>query len=117
MGVFYLGAKPQVAYSENTGKYYKYQYDLDAGSVEYVFNPSVTEVADIKNITQELVATEKEGLLEDYSTVKLYTGQKLMSNLPLVIQGVRVSFDVVPKDGGKTVHIVKTFQADIVSAQ
>jgi hypothetical protein len=61
-----------------------------------------------------LVATRNEELLENNSRAKLFIGQKLSSNIPLVVQGVRVSFDVVPKDVSKTVHIVKTFKADIV---
>lgn len=80
-------------------------------------NPAVTEIADIKNIVQEVVATQNEKLFENYIRSKLYIGQKLSSNIPLVVQGVRVSFNVVPKDGGKTVHILKTFQANIVSVE
>lgn len=113
-GVFYLNSKPKVGFTKLTAGNNPYVYTLDATSVEYIFNPYVTEIAEIKNIVQEVVATQKEELFENYSRAKLYIGQKLSSNMPLVVQGVRVSFDVVPKDGGKTVHIVKTFQANVV---
>jgi hypothetical protein len=39
-----------------------FQYILDAASVEYIFNPTVLQVADIKNIKQELVATQGEDI-------------------------------------------------------
>jgi len=117
LGVFYLNAKPKITYSKIADENRQHQYELNANSLEYLFNPSVTEIADIKNITQEIVATQNAGILENYSRAKLFIGQKLTSNLPLTIQGVRVGFDVVPKDGSKTVHIVKTFQADIIVAK
>jgi len=117
LGVFYLNSKPKVGFSKLATGNKPYVYTLDTKSVEYTFNPAVTEIADIKNIVQDVVATQNEKLFENYSRSKLYTGQKLSSNIPLVVQGVRVSFDVVPKDGGKTVHIVKAFQADIVTVE
>ena len=117
LGVFYLNAKPKVAYSKLTNENRQYQYELIANSLEYLFNPSVTEIADIKNITQEIVATQNADISENYSRAKLYIGQKLISKLPLTIQGVRVGFDVVPKDGSKTVHIAKIFQSDIIAAK
>ena len=115
LGVFYLNQKPICILTRTLTSDHSYQYKLDVNSVEYVFNPSVTEIADIKNIRQELVATEGKSTFQDYSSTTLFTGQKLTSNIPLTIQGVRVSFDVVPKDGGKTTHIIKTFLADLVT--
>ena len=106
LGVFYLNKKPIVNYAKLAEN--SYQYSLMTNSVEYLFNPSVLEIVDIKNIQQEIVATNTE--LREPQT---YSGQKLTSNVPLDIQGVRVGFDVVPKDGSQTVHIVKTFKADI----
>ena len=116
-GVFYLNSKPEVGFMKLATGNNPYIYTLDTKSVEYIFNPAVTEIADIKNIAQEVVATQNDDIFENFSQVKLYTGQKLSSNIPLVVQGVRVSFDVVPKDGGKTVHIVKTFKADITAIE
>lgn len=115
LGVFYLNKKPIYTATKNLNSSHPYKYELNVSSVEYVFNPSVTDIAEIKNIRQELVSTENQSLFQDNSNVKLYTGQILTSNIPLTVQGVRVSFDVVPKNGSKTVHIVKTFQADLAS--
>jgi hypothetical protein len=39
----------------------------------------------------------------------------LKSNQELNVIGVRVSFDVVPKDGSQKYTIVKTFKADVTS--
>jgi hypothetical protein len=116
LGVFYLNKKPTYTATKLVNNGHPYIYKLDVSSVEYVFNPSVTDIAEIKNIKQELVSTENKSLFHDNSNDKLYTGQTLASNIPLTIQGVRVSFDVVPKNGSKTVHIVKTFQADLISS-
>lgn len=114
MGVFYLNTPPKVLFSKvESEENHKYQYSLDLKSLEYLFNPSLKEVADIKNIEQVLVATDHKDIMENNSRAKLYIGQKLLSNVELTIQGVRVSFDVVPKNGSKPVHIVKVFKAEI----
>jgi hypothetical protein len=116
LGVFYLNKKPTCIYTKLSDPEHPNKYELNVSTVEYIFNPSVKEIADIKNIKQELIATETPSFLtKDYSQAKLYTGQILTSNMPLTIQGVRVSFDVVPKNGSKTVHIVKTFQSDLAT--
>jgi hypothetical protein len=117
LGIFYLNRKPKVSYSRISSESHQFQYELDVKSVEYIFNPSVREFADIKNISQNIVATENRELIENKSRAKLYIGQKLLSNTELTIQGVRVSFDVVPKNGSKPVHIVKVFQADIETSK
>lgn len=113
LGVFYLNQKPVVKYTKSGSSPYLYKYQLDATSIQYIFNLTVSNLATIEHIRQELVATKEEKLLENLTRSKLYTGQTLSSNLPLFIQGVRVSFDVVPKDGSSKVHIVKTFRATI----
>ncbi len=111
LGVFYLNRKPVYAETTSTDADHPYQYKLDVSSVEYLFNPAVLETAEIKNLHQELVATEQESLIEDNKRANLFRGQILKSNKPLHIQGVRVSFDLVPKDGADTVHFIKTFKA------
>ena len=113
LGVFYLNKNPAYSETEHADQHHPYQYALDVSSVEYLFNPAVLQIAEIKNLQQELVATEQETLVKDQQGVSLFTGQLLKSNKPLVIQGVRVSFDVVPKDGGESVHIIKTFKANL----
>ncbi len=117
LGIFYLNSKPKVLYSKISSESHHFQYELNVNSVEYIFNPSIKEFADIKNIAQELVATENKELVENNSRTKLYVGQKLLSNIELTVQGVRVSFDVVPEDGSKPVHIVKVFQAEIETSK
>lgn len=115
LGVFYLDKKPLYATSENTKMSHPYEYTLDVSSVEYLFNPSLLEIAEIQNLKQELVATEQETLMKDNKLANLYAGQILKSSKPLHIQGVRVSFDVVPKNGGGKVHMIKTFRAGLKS--
>ncbi|WP_162054368.1 hypothetical protein [Pontibacter pamirensis] len=112
LGIFYLDRKPTYTTSTNTALSHPYQYTLDISSVEYLFNPSVLEIAEIKNLRQELVATEQEALIHDNNRANLFTGHILKASKPLHIQGVRVSFDVVPKDGGEKVHMIKTFRAE-----
>jgi hypothetical protein len=112
LGVFYLNAKPEVNYTQHSAD--TYEYTLDASSVQYIFNPYVLEVATIENIKQDLIATQDPELFDLEGRKELFIGQKLTSDMPLSIQGVRVSFDVVPKDGGNKIHIAKMFMADIV---
>ena len=116
LGVFYLNKKPVYEFYESNSGEYPYQYKLDIQSLEYLFNPAVLEVAEIKNIKQELVATEETSLIHENQRADLFQGHILKSNKPLNIQGVRVSFDVIPKDGGKTVQIIKTFKADLADS-
>ena len=111
LGVFYLNRKPAYMETTSTDADHLYQYKLDVSSVEYLFNPSVLEIAEIKNLRQELVATEQELLIEGGKRATLFKGQLLKANKPLHIQGMRVSFDLVPKDGGDAVHFIKTFKA------
>jgi hypothetical protein len=111
--VFYLNKKPVCSQTTHHEDEHPFQYMLDISSVEYIFNPAVLEIADIKNLKQELVATEHESLVEDNKSATMFFGQLLKSNKPLHIQGVRVSFDVVPKNGTKKVQIVKTFRANL----
>ncbi len=113
LGVFYLNQKPVVKYRQSPDQNLSHQYELDVTSVEYLFNPSVLEIAEISNIRQEIIADDSGELRENLEKGTLYAGQKLNANLPLTIQGVRVSFDVLPKDGGRKVHIVKTFRAEV----
>lgn len=113
LGVFYLNRKPTYTEIENEQEDLSNQYILDVNSVEYIFNPSILELAEIKNIQQELVASEFESLVDEEGMTNIFVGQILKSNKPLFIQGVRVSFDVIPFDGAKPVHIIKTFKAEL----
>jgi hypothetical protein len=114
-GVFYLEQRPVVLSAQHTSASLPYEYKLDATTVRYLFNPAVLKSADIQNLRQEIIATEGSDLLHDFRQATLYKGQVISSNKPLTIQGVRVSFDVVPKDGTTKVKIVKTFKADVLT--
>ena len=112
--VFYLDGKPVVTAQTSTSATGSYVYTLEVASVRYLFNPATSNVAAIKNIRQEIVATgvaPVESVMTSPQT--LYAGTTLTANQPLTIQGVRVSFDVVPRNGSAPVHIIKTFRADI----
>jgi hypothetical protein len=111
-GIFYMAGKPKVSLKSISGNL-GHEYTLDLSSVRYMFNPHVLGYAEIHNISQEIVAKD----LEDGKSVtetKVFTGQVLRSNKPLSIIGIRVAFDVVPKNGSKKVRIVKTFSADLI---
>jgi len=112
LGVFYLNKKPVYEITNGAEKSHPYQYMLDISSVEYLFNPSLLKIAQIENLQQELVATEQEFLIDNNERARIFTGQLLKSNKPIHIQGVRVSFDVVPINGGEKIHFIKTFKGD-----
>ncbi|RDC63123.1 hypothetical protein [Adhaeribacter pallidiroseus] len=112
LGIFYLNKKPTYVKTTSSEKSHPYQYTLAINSVEYLFNPAVLEIAKIENLQQELIATETESLIENNKRAPLFSGQILKSNKPLHIQGVKVSFEVVPKDGGNKILVVKTFMAE-----
>jgi hypothetical protein len=109
MGVFNLDKRPVVIYKKIENKHL---YSLNVPSVRYLFNPAVTKLADIQDITQEVIAQSatEPGMT---TIAKLYKGQSLEANQPLSVVGVRVSFVVAPKNGSAKVKIVKTFKADI----
>ncbi len=112
LGVFYLNQKPVYLATELSDDIHPYEYRLDISSVAYLFNPAVLAIAEVKNLQQELVATEQESLIRENKAADVYTGQLLKSNKPLFIQGVRVSFDIFPNNGGEKIHMVKTFSAE-----
>ena len=116
LGIFYLNEKPKIKYIKQNNGSHPHQYELNISSVEYIFNPAIKEFAKIKNFNQEIVATENESLLKDFSRAELFIGKQLSSNIELFIQGVRVCFDLIPANGSKPVHIVKLFKANVISA-
>lgn len=113
-GVFYLEKRPLVTTQTRTETRPTHVYTLDVPSVRYVFNPALTRVANIRNLTQVVVAYAASSA-EEILMRKRFRGTSLESNEPLTVEGVRVSFDVVPRNGGPVVHHVKTFRADVQS--
>ncbi|MDY0906170.1 hypothetical protein [Pedobacter sp. CFBP9032] len=116
-------------------------YTIDKNSFNLIFNPAVLSDATISNIRYEILAFEIEKILEipklPYS-YEVSSSKKedilshgLVASDPLSIGigfmslvpnksiakpsafGVRVSFDVVPKDGSPKQTIIKTFKANV----
>jgi len=111
MGIFYLGAPPVIQHVKVTGPLPE-QYTLDIASIEYIINPYIQTYASVRNFRQEIVAVASNET-PNLTEAKLYQGQQLKASAPLTIPGVRVSFEVVPKNGAATVKIIKTFKADL----
>ncbi|MBO9202983.1 MULTISPECIES: hypothetical protein [Niastella] len=111
MGIFYLSAPPVIQHTKADGPLPE-QYTLDITSLKYIINPFIQNYVTVRNFRQEIVATatyETSSLTE----ARLYQGQQLKASAPLTILGVRVSFDVVPKNGSAPIKIIKTFKADL----
>ncbi len=113
LGVFYLNTNPKVNLTKSADN--KYIYVLDVPSVQYLFNPAVTESASIANLIQEILGSQDAGTSLSDENKDIFIGQKFTSDVPLNILGVRVSFDVVPTNGAKPIHLVKLFKAEVVS--
>jgi hypothetical protein len=113
MGVFYLAVKPVIHYSRSTGDMPE-QYTLDVTSIEYVINPFIQNYAAVRNFKQEVVAIDA-GETKNLTEAKIYRGKVLKASAPLTILGVRVSLEVVPKNGSAPVKIIKTFKANVVN--
>lgn len=111
-GIFYLDGKPKVFLKSITGAL-NHEYTLDQSSVRYIFNPFVSGYAEVENIRQQIVAKDMEDA-KSLTEARIFKGQQLKSNELLSIIGVRVSFDVVPRNGSKKVRIVKTFSAEVI---
>jgi hypothetical protein len=135
LGVFYITAKPvvkrtvQTTFSNATRLYdVDQRYDIDNNSFQLVFNPAVLNSATIGPITKEIVMldvpTNISGLvnfggdLEKIAERSVYTGAvtgiERTAPRPLLVEvglAVRISFDVIPKDGSPSCKIVKTFLA------
>jgi hypothetical protein len=111
-GIFFLAKKPEIKSAAITGNF-SYEYNIVANSVVYQFNPFIDAYATIESIDQEIVAVEDVTDL-NLAEATLYHGHILRSNKPLKILGVRVSFNVVPKNGSKKIMIVKTFAVNEV---
>lgn len=110
-GIFYLDKKPEIKMETDVASG-QVRYSLNTPSVIYRFNPAIKAYADIQSVSQEIVAT---AFLEDKALTEatVYHGQSIRSSEKLNIIGVRVSFDIVPKNGSKKIHMIKTFRAVI----
>ena len=111
MGIFYLGAPPVIQHTKVAGTLPE-QYTLDVASLEYIINPFIQNYASVRNFRQEIVAVAGNETL-NYTEARLYQGQQLKASAPLTILGVRVSLEVVPKNGSAPIKIIKTFKANL----
>lgn len=112
---------------------------LDANSMKLLFNPDVLEKADIRNVTYEVLYVDPTLVYQPYvvgleseivGSIPVYKGVQTLRNVYLPLVGeigknmryreedykglqfaVRVSFDVVPKNGAPAPRIIKTFRA------
>lgn len=138
MGVFYVSSKPVVKIKRTPFNLYqpptfeggrtRFNFSIDDNSYQILFNPVVLADATISNIKKEIIlikhylpddlerqssilSEENVGGVEMYvveslTLVGLIPTSSLNSNL-----AVRISFDVVPKNGAQKITIVKTFKA------
>ncbi|AEW00368.1 hypothetical protein A4D02_23870 [Niastella koreensis] len=111
MGIFYLGAPPIIQHTKVAGSLPE-QYTLDVASLEYIINPFIQNYATVRNFRQEIVAVAGNETL-NYTEARLYQGQQLKASAPITILGVRVSLEVVPKNGSAPIKIIKTFKANL----
>ncbi|SFE72488.1 hypothetical protein SAMN03003324_01226 [Pedobacter antarcticus] len=143
MGIYYLSNAPKVTYKElsynldipatSTGVRTKSTFTIDETSYQLVFNPSLSSFADIQNIRKEVlylpsasaankIDYEASGLQGEnvagkaifsavnYITLKASSSSTYYNGNRIV---VRISFDVVPKNGSPRVKIVKTFKTTL----
>jgi hypothetical protein len=111
MGIFYLVSKPVIRYKKESGTLSE-TYSLDVSSVNYIINPFVKNYADVENFKQEIVALDEKET-KNITEARMYAGKILKASKPLKILGIRVSFDVTPKNGSKPIKLIKTFKAAI----
>lgn len=122
MGVFNISGKPlvNVTVTEETdgtkpNTYYRYAFKLDTTSFQPVFNPAVLAVAQIQNYRRQLLLVSSV-LTGGYETIGRHKAVA-RSSYTVKLGGfpysnaVRISFDVVPKNGAPRSKIVKTFWA------
>jgi|GEM_PF-2788552 len=134
LGIFYLSDKPVVTTTSvkatpprngdgPASRYRHWTYTINRNSFQLLFNPAITDFATIQNIGYEVVVRQWDvgeiltGSREDINGAIMYASpgsirigdyDKTTSTIY-----VRVSFDVVPKNGSPAVTIVKTFAATI----
>ncbi|MBD0257134.1 MAG: hypothetical protein ICV83_15560 [Cytophagales bacterium] len=116
--------------------HYEYTASLNSATLAYLsstntasFNPDVLQIATISNIRYDILGTPTSAGVgcpgnaqETIGGVQLtnwrFGGEKgtsiIQTGATNVTLAVRVYFDVVPRNGSKTVTIVKTFRADVV---
>jgi hypothetical protein len=131
LGLFYISAKPSVVQQKKYVSPYTWTvYTLNPNSFNLIFNPTLSSIATIRNIKKAIIlgdANEARSLevggpadLIEFGNRKLYDADNIIwfrtvdgvQNLKTI--WVRVTFDIVPNNGSRTIHIVKTFKPTII---
>jgi hypothetical protein len=133
LGVFYITNRPVVqvtrAFIPNPDggrDLRQYTFTPNSSSFQYIFNPSVLNIADISNFNTEVIVDDPENDIEatfisGATKESIGTREVYRIDEPLVLYDnldytgkvfVRLSFDVIPKDGNPPVRISKTFLAN-----
>ncbi|WDF54092.1 hypothetical protein [Mucilaginibacter sp. KACC 22063] len=130
LGVFYLNNVPtvnEVLYKipqtgpngEQLVPKNEYVYTPDMSSINPVYNPDLLNIADIQNFRTEVVVVNSDmyqidGNLETIGNLQYKTGSSVVSrDQSAGVVGIRVIFDVVPKNGATKSVIVKTFACNL----
>jgi len=137
LGVFYISAKPVIKVHTtqapappawDNGNYYINDFSIDENSFNLIFNPKVTDRAQITNIQQQILLNSYDysgGSYFNQIAAQLeYIGNRTVATntsmdgsnfqpneFPIYL---RISFDVVPNNGAPASTIVKTFLATVV---
>jgi hypothetical protein len=134
MGVFNLTSKPIITRSSKviSGRTV-FTVKVDQTSIHEIFNPVVTSIADIVPVSTDVVlvkanfnlkpaanettnaSTETIGELTAYTASSAISVNKAGTDTDIFTPNaaVRITFDVVPKNGAPKTRIVKTFLATI----
>ncbi|OJW16424.1 hypothetical protein [Mucilaginibacter sp. 44-25] len=138
MGVFYISAKPVVDRTVistliNDGVHAPtylndHRFSVDESSFQVNINPAVEAVATVSNIRKEIILLSLppsglgryEGTKELVGDKTVYSATAFEYYAPRIRTydpgvAVRISMDVIPKDGSPKCTIVKTFSATQVS--
>lgn len=141
MGIFYINAKPQiqVVYTQQSppsnwdgpsNRYYLNDFYLQTSSFGYLINPSVTNIATVSIVSQEVLLPETVadptnhfytnspyielvGANGNYYKGVTMDGSKILPGQSAAV--LRVTVRVTPNNGAPASTIVKTFLADLIN--
>jgi len=137
LGVFYISNRPTVKYKEtlnrnpppdyDNGAYYVNNFSVDQTSYSMIYNPDVLAVANIANVkAQVMLETDGDrGSTFWYNNIPDPTLDFPAWDANIQMDGVafstalapvavRITLDVVPKNGAPAVTLSKTFLANVV---
>lgn len=124
LGVFYITQKPTVNIIENIYLQYDesghqipsrvvYNFNTDMSSFDIDYNPQVEAEATIADERIDIIVNGGGNLLSGTEESIGRTGTSLaIEEFMGQLQGIRISFDVIPNNGSSKVKIVKSFRAN-----